>query len=101
MAPSGFRYKLEKGWEGGGGVEPPIKVLQTFALPLGDRASGVSILPERNPGITLFQQKVMSVAVGLTPRSTISRSTDAVSVPKNAGRRSRYKTIPPSCGSPL
>jgi hypothetical protein len=45
--------------EARGGVEPPIKVLQTFALPLGDRASGVSILPERNPGITLFQQNVI------------------------------------------
>ena len=26
--------------EARGGIEPPIKVLQTFALPLGDRASG-------------------------------------------------------------
>ena len=25
--------------EARGGIEPPIKVLQTFALPLGDRAS--------------------------------------------------------------
>ena len=45
--------------EARGGVEPPIKVLQTFALPLGDRASGVSILPERKPGIIPFQQNVM------------------------------------------
>jgi hypothetical protein len=45
--------------EARGGVEPPIKVLQTFALPLGDRASDVFILPERKPGITPFQQKVM------------------------------------------
>jgi hypothetical protein len=29
-----FRKKLEAR----GGIEPPIKVLQTFALPLGDRA---------------------------------------------------------------
>jgi hypothetical protein len=29
-----FREKLEAR----GGIEPPIKVLQTFALPLGDRA---------------------------------------------------------------
>ncbi len=43
--------------EARGGVEPPIKVLQTFALPLGDRASGVSILPERKPGITLCEKK--------------------------------------------
>ena len=25
--------------EARGGIEPPIKVLQTFALPLGDRAA--------------------------------------------------------------
>jgi hypothetical protein len=25
--------------EARGGIEPPVKVLQTFALPLGDRAS--------------------------------------------------------------
>ena len=30
-------YTLEK-LEARGGIEPPIKVLQTFALPLGDRA---------------------------------------------------------------
>ncbi len=34
----GYWEKLEAR----GGIEPPIKVLQTFALPLGDRASGVS-----------------------------------------------------------
>ena len=27
------------GSEARGGIEPPIKVLQTFALPLGDRAT--------------------------------------------------------------
>jgi hypothetical protein len=36
--------------EARGGIEPPIKVLQTFALPLGDRAavqiSLAMILPE-------------------------------------------------------
>jgi hypothetical protein len=36
--------------EARGGIEPPIKVLQTFALPLGDRAwvqiSAEMILPE-------------------------------------------------------
>jgi hypothetical protein len=38
--------------EARGGIEPPIKVLQTFALPLGDRApSGRSRLrgPEPRP----------------------------------------------------
>ena len=28
--------------EARGGIEPPIKVLQTFALPLGDRASATT-----------------------------------------------------------
>jgi hypothetical protein len=54
--PLGFRRNEEfNAWSGGvaknqsnlqngdklearGGIEPPIKVLQTFALPLGDRA---------------------------------------------------------------
>jgi hypothetical protein len=30
--------------EARGGIEPPIKVLQTFALPLGDRAAGSNTL---------------------------------------------------------
>jgi hypothetical protein len=38
--------------EARGGIEPPIKVLQTFALPLGDRASDNTILPERKRCIT-------------------------------------------------
>ena len=29
--------------EARGGIEPPIKVLQTFALPLGDRASDANL----------------------------------------------------------
>jgi hypothetical protein len=32
-----FNY-MNLGLEARGGIEPPIKVLQTFALPLGDRA---------------------------------------------------------------
>jgi hypothetical protein len=28
----------QKGLEARGGIEPPIKVLQTYAFPLGDRA---------------------------------------------------------------
>ena len=48
MWPLDFRFhgKREKykpgrqDLEARGGIEPPIKVLQTFALPLGDRASG-------------------------------------------------------------
>ncbi len=38
--------------EARGGIEPPIKVLQTFALPLGDRASDLAILPDSELGIT-------------------------------------------------
>ena len=30
--------------EARGGIEPPIKVLQTFALPLGDRAPGTNFV---------------------------------------------------------
>ena len=43
--------------EARGGIEPPIKVLQTFALPLGDRASYASILTDGDPGITLPARK--------------------------------------------
>ena len=43
--------------EARGGIEPPIKVLQTFALPLGDRASALFILSERQPGITSALRK--------------------------------------------
>jgi hypothetical protein len=32
------RFGDEKELEARGGIEPPIKVLQTYALPLGDRA---------------------------------------------------------------
>src|ERR1700689_5422115 len=45
--------------EARGGIEPPIKVLQTFALPLGDRASGTTILTDRNPGIAFLKQTAM------------------------------------------
>ncbi len=43
--------------EARGGIEPPIKVLQTFALPLGDRASYASILTDGEPGITPSRAK--------------------------------------------
>jgi hypothetical protein len=33
------KSESEEKLEARGGIEPPIKVLQTFALPLGDRAS--------------------------------------------------------------
>jgi hypothetical protein len=33
---------VEEDLEARGGIEPPIKVLQTFALPLGERAPGVA-----------------------------------------------------------
>ena len=38
--------------EARGGIEPPIKVLQTFALPLGDRAL-VLLRPAEIPSRTL------------------------------------------------
>jgi hypothetical protein len=49
---------IGKEWQSGelearGGIEPPIKVLQTFALPLGDRAEIESVLfslERRRPG---------------------------------------------------
>jgi hypothetical protein len=36
------RIRTLQNLEARGGIEPPIKVLQTFALPLGDRASAGS-----------------------------------------------------------
>ncbi len=36
------REKCLDNLEARGGIEPPIKVLQTFALPLGDRAPGTN-----------------------------------------------------------
>jgi hypothetical protein len=35
--------------EARGGIEPPIKVLQTFALPLGDRASEANLFYQMQP----------------------------------------------------
>jgi hypothetical protein len=37
--------------EARGGIEPPIKVLQTFALPLGDRASEINAFYQKIPSI--------------------------------------------------
>jgi hypothetical protein len=39
--------------EARGGIEPPIKVLQTFALPLGDRASVTTAFYQMIPCIVL------------------------------------------------
>jgi hypothetical protein len=44
----GSFHSLRTLWRGAslearGGIEPPIKVLQTFALPLGDRASDANL----------------------------------------------------------
>jgi hypothetical protein len=41
--------------EARGGIEPPIKVLQTFALPLGDRASEAPQFYQKIP-CTVFLQ---------------------------------------------
>ena len=38
------RIRGVKELEARDGIEPPIKVLQTLALPLGDRASDVNVL---------------------------------------------------------
>jgi hypothetical protein len=38
---------MTAGLEARGGIEPPIKVLQTFALPLGDRASEEALFYQR------------------------------------------------------
>ncbi len=60
--------------EARGGIEPPIKVLQTFALPLGDRASEA----------TRFYQKF--------PRSVFPRIVPI----KNKSRRATFRP-PRSC----
>jgi hypothetical protein len=40
----GKRNEGRDNLEARGGIEPPIKVLQTFALPLGDRAPGTNLV---------------------------------------------------------
>ena len=45
----GRNREFNRSLEARGGVEPPIKVLQTFALPLGDRASDGSFYQRENP----------------------------------------------------
>jgi hypothetical protein len=53
--------------EARGGIEPPIKVLQTYALPLGDRAGCL----RQNRIITLgARQNVSKIQMGLIVRST-------------------------------
>jgi hypothetical protein len=41
MASIGIKQFERKILEARGGIEPPIMVLQTIALPLGDRATGL------------------------------------------------------------
>jgi hypothetical protein len=41
MASIGTKQRDRKILEARGGIEPPIMVLQTIALPLGDRAAGL------------------------------------------------------------
>ena len=43
--------------EARGGIEPPIKVLQTFALPLGDRASETNAFYQMIPCIVFLPTK--------------------------------------------
>src|SRR5262249_44905229 len=40
----GWLLRIQKILEARGGIEPPVKVLQTFALPLGYRASALGLL---------------------------------------------------------
>ena len=40
--------------EARGGIEPPIKVLQTFALPLGDRASDPNLTVQASAQVSPF-----------------------------------------------
>src|ERR1700681_4914931 len=42
MASIGIKQLERKILEARGGIEPPIMVLQTIALPLGDRATGLN-----------------------------------------------------------
>jgi hypothetical protein len=43
-----FPFLKCKTLEARGGIEPPIKALQAFALPLGDRAAELVSLQRRN-----------------------------------------------------
>ncbi len=45
--------------EARGGIEPPIKVLQTFALPLGDRASAANLFYQMKSLHGLSQQLLL------------------------------------------
>jgi hypothetical protein len=45
--------------EARGGIEPPIKVLQTFALPLGDRASVQTHTTRVEAGIAFLERPAM------------------------------------------
>jgi hypothetical protein len=45
--------------EARGGIEPPIKVLQTFALPLGDRATDADLFYQIIPRIVFVLQSAL------------------------------------------
>jgi hypothetical protein len=65
---------LKRVLEARGGIEPPIKVLQTFALPLGDRAT-------ESGGI-----KTQALCLRFTPSGQIYNSAE--------DRRERAKARP-------
>ena len=52
--------------EARGGIEPPIMVLQTIALPLGDRATGLKVVSSQQSAIS---QKKCAEASILYPQT--------------------------------
>jgi hypothetical protein len=62
--------------EARGGIEPPIKVLQTFALPLGDRAKHGSIVNDSIPvqvRLTIIFSNFKRLHMGLRRRTLSAR----------------------------
>jgi hypothetical protein len=57
--------------EARGGIEPPIRVLQTLALPLGDRATVAFTLPlQLNPELVIEPFTVLEPA---DPKAQVER----------------------------
>ena len=54
---------MRRDLEARGGIEPPIKVLQTFALPLGDRASEANLFYHFTVGQPLLAVHFRRVAI--------------------------------------
>jgi hypothetical protein len=95
-----FRNKLEAR----GGIEPPIKVLQTFALPLGDRAPFARLIQE-----PICQEPNSSHTIGAFQPKQMIPTTIASSGPpvytrisarprKNESRAAKERVKRPSAG---